>query len=228
MTTPSTDALHPPQGATRLILQPDERTTFTANRETDCRIALCRGLKEYVEQLSKIAIGGREVYCKRVFEQWAEAEVPARFPSAAIYSTSSCDYDASRFTPGVNPAHRLTMPDGRYLMQMAEFVAELSVDVWCTDPIERASIAIMLEDAFNPVDWMYGFRLLLPHYFNVRASFEMKAQTYIDTEEEAKRRHRRVVFTLEGRCPLIRLASFPMAIPQHHLDVVESINASDP
>lgn len=222
MTTPATEPVRPPQGATRLLLNAAEKTDFSAVRETDCRTALTRGLKEYVEQLSGIAPGGREVVFKQVLQTWAEPETPSRFPSAVVYGTVDGTYDASRFTPGVNAKHRIPAPDGRYLMQMAEYVTDLSLEVWCTDPAERADFAMFLEDALNPTDFMYGFRLVLPHYFNARASFEMKALAYADTEEEAKRRYRRAVFTLEGRVPLIKLVGFPLAKPEKRLDVVDS------
>ena len=228
MSTPPTDPVRPPQGLTRLLLDPAEKTEFTANKETDCRTALTRGLKEYIEQMRGAAPGGREIIFKQVLQTWAEPELPARYPSAIVYGMVEGTYDASRFTPGVSAGHRIPEPDGRFLMQMAEYVADLTLEVWCTDPNERMDFAMFLEDALNPTDFMYGFRLVLPHYFNARASFEMKALAYADTEEEAKRRYRRAVFTLEGRVPLIKLVGIPLAIPQHRLDVVESTDVSDP
>jgi hypothetical protein len=228
VTTPTTDPVRPPQGGTRLLLNPGEKTPFSAVRETDCRTALTRGLKEYIEQLHGVAPGGREVVFKQVLQTWAEPEVPARFPSACIYGSVDGTYDASRFTPGVNKNQRIPEPDGRFLMQLAEYVSDLSVEVWCTDPMERMDFAMFMEDAFNPTDFMFGFRLVLPHYFNARASFEMKSLSYADTEEEAKRRYRRAVFTLEGRVPLIKLVGFPLAQPETRLTVVDSGGNPDP
>lgn len=228
VTTPATDPVRPPQGATRLLLDPTEKEAFTQVRETDCRTAMTRGLKEYMEQLRSSALGGREVAFKSVLQTWAEPEKPARYPSAIVYGSTDGTYDASRFTPGVNAAHRIAPPDGRYLMQLAEYVSDLTVELWCTDPNERVNLSMLLEDAFNPTDWMYGFRLCLPHYFSARATFEMKSLAYADTEEEAKRRYRRAVFTLEGRVPLIKLVGIPPARPESRLDVVDSTGTLEP
>lgn len=226
MTTPTTDPVRPPQGATRVLLDPNEKTVWTANRETDCRTALTRGVKEYIEQLRMVALGGREALFKQVLQTWAEPEMPAKYPSAIVYGAEG-KYDASAFTPGINA--KMRVPDGRFIAQLAEYVATLTVEIWSTDPQERVNLVMLLEDAFNPTDFMFGFRLALPHYFNAKGTFEMTALAYQDTEEEAKRRYRRAVFTLEGRVPLIRLASFPLAKAEAQVDVVDSAGEfSDP
>lgn len=216
MTTPSTDPVRPPQGGSYLLTDPNAKVPWTSTRLTDCRTALTRGVAEYMEQLRMVATGGREVAFKQVLQTWAEPELPAKYPSALVYGASG-EYDASSFTPGINK--NMKVQDGRFIVQLAEYVAPLTVEIWSTDPKERVNLVMLCEDAFNPTDFMFGFRLVLPHYFNSRATFEMKSLSYVDTEEEAKRRYRRAVFTLEGRVPLIKLATFPLARPEARVDV---------
>jgi len=207
---PATGAIGMPSSSVRVVLAADdEGTGLTAHQETDCRTALTRGLAAYVAPLSIQLPGGRALRFKQVLGEWAEPEVPSRFPSAVVYAVGSGTYDADSFTPRVNERNRLATPDGRYLLRLAEFVIELQVAVWCTDPTERQGMVALLEQALNPTDFMYGFRLDLPHYFNARASFEMKGMEYRDSEEDAIKRRRIAVFTLEGRVPLMKIVSVP-------------------
>jgi hypothetical protein len=72
------------------------------------------------------------------------------------------------------------------------------------DPVERMALVAMLEDAFDPVDWMTGFVLELPHYFNERATFEKTGMDYIDGPMPAHRRMRAARFQLTGHCSQFR------------------------
>lgn len=201
-----------------LVLSQDEPMRPTATRETDARTALTRALKEYVEHLSVVAYGGREIRFNHVEETWAQHEQEAQRPAAAIYTAADGAYDASRLTPGIFAK----LSDGTQLMSSCEFVVDLLLEAWCTDPEQRSAFVQMLEDAFNPLDWMYGFRLTLPHYFNVRAEYELKSVAYPDSEEEALQRHQKAVFTLTGRVPVLQLVRYPANRTRARVTVVDS------
>lgn len=206
-----------------LVTSDSTPNVLTGNQEADCRTALTRGVADYLRTLAIQMPGGRKLLFEEVLNTWAEPEVPAKYPSAIVYAAGPGTYDASRFAPGINSKDKLPEPDGRYVLQLAEFTLDLSVELWATDPNERVGLVKMLEDAFNPVDWMYGFRLDLPHYYGARASYEMKSLVYMEAEDDAARRYRRAAFTLGGRVPLIRMVDFPQAKPRARLDVIESI-----
>ena len=227
MISPASGAVKPPRVLTTLITERSTSLSLTANCEVDTRTALTRGLAEYISQLSIQMPGGRELRFKSVKDTYAEPEDRSAYPSACVYSFEKLEYDASRFTPGVNKNYQLPPPDGRYFIEMAEAVLIVTVETWSTDPKERMGLAKMLEDAFNPVDFMYGFRLDLPHYYNARAEFALKSIEYIDTEDDAMKRHRKSIFMVEGRVPLIRLANFPAMQIHQKIIVVESPLADD-
>lgn len=227
MISPATGAVRPPRVLSSLVTLRDEPIVMTANCETDTRTALTRGLAEYISQLSIQMPDGREIRLKKVKDNYSEPEDKAEFPSACVYSDEKNEYDASRFTPSVNTNYRLPAPDKRYFVELAESVLNISVAVWATDPRERMGLAKMLEDAFNPVDYMYGFRLTLPHYYNARSEFALKSVEYLDDDADSIKRYRRLIFTVEGRVSLLKLVGFPDAQIQLKTIVVESSLADD-
>ena len=205
--------------ATYLVVPRRTATTpFTANKETDSRTALTRGVAEYLSDLVVQSPDGRELRFQDVFSGWAEPEETAQFPSAIAYTTSNGVYEAKALSPSVAPGCKIPDPDGRYLVSPSEYVVDVIVEVWATDPEERMILVGALEDAFNPFTGQYGFTLGLPHYHNVRASFEPTQMGYIDSEVAAMQRERRATFVLNGRVPVIKLFSIPGAKPR--VDVV--------
>ena len=204
------------ESTTRLITQSDDRERLTANRETDVRTALTRGLKEYLERLSIDWPGGRQSRFKRVEQTWATPEESAEYPSASVYSEQPGVYEASSLTP-----ETIDLGDNLTIRKVAEFRQPLTVEFITMDPIERMALVAMLEDAFDPVDWMTGFRLELPHYFNTRAEFEKTGMDYVDGPVQAHRRMRAVHFQLVGGCSQYRFVGL-VPKPQFRLDCGEA------
>ena len=208
----------------RLITSSGQPIVYGGVQETDARTALTRGLAEYLALLVFDAPGGRELRFDKVLDTWAEPEDNARYPRAVVGGTGTGVYDASKFTPGPpTQRHQLPLPDGRYLISASAFVQDLTVEVWANDPPARREIVRGLEAAFNPVEWMFGFQLELPFYFNERAVYAPKDLAYLDTEQDAMRRYRKAVFTLTGEVPVVNAYSaqkFPPAKPSFRLDAV--------
>lgn len=190
----------PVQRKTRLIMLPNESAPFTATRETDVRTALLRGLREYMENLSYAAPGGSRLRFLKIEETWPEPDQNAKYPSANLYTEEPGVYDASGFAPSF-----AQLPDGRVLQSAAEFTQTITIDLWCTNATERMGLIAMLEDAFDPVDWMSGFRLRLPHYFNAVATFIKANIMAVDSTENANRRWRLASMTLQATVPQIRM-----------------------
>jgi hypothetical protein len=217
---PATGALVPPIGKAFLVTKSTPAVVFTANQECDARLALCRGLAEFMSSLSVNAVGGRKVRFKDVHEEWAEPEESASYPSARIGLKGPGTYEARSLTPTLDPAERIPLPDGRYCLVMADFTATLGVEVWANDPEERSALIILLERAFLPNSNKYGFDLQLPYYFNARATYAMQELVVDDDGDLALRRYRIATFMLTARIPLIALFSFPDARPFFDLQAV--------
>ncbi len=192
-----------------LVSEPDYDLKLTAYRETDAHTAMARGLAEYLGQ-QVIEVGGRKLQLT-TFTTWAEPEDTIRYPAAAIVAESGV-YDRS-FTP----TYIETIREKERLIAYSEFAQDLMVEVWATDPKERSYLTAMVEEALNPVDWMYGMRLLLPFYHNTVATYELMSSQFLDSSEDALAKYRRVQFTVRGNMTVYRMLSFPDA--QVQLDV---------
>lgn len=190
-----------------LIRTPEEaqNRVLTANRTTDARTALKRGLANYLKSLPPFTHPryGRVVHLVKVFDVWPDQEENQEFPSAIVYSPEKHPYESSSFTPIVDPACKVDA--NTYLVKHAEVSFNMMIDILSTDPEERICLAMQMEDALNPVDWMYGFQLGLPHYHNLRGVYELIDGNYPDDEPNVFRRNRHHTLTVRGQVPLVRL-----------------------
>lgn len=205
-----------PEAVETRLVEVGMESVFTPRNETDARGALTRGLAEYVSQLSTTWGGGRELAFYNVFDYWAEPEDGAQYPSAAVYTDADGTYDASHFTPSVGAM----VAPGQYLVSTSDLSVDLMLDVYTTDPIMRAGVNKMLEDALNPHDWRYGLVLDLPHYFGSRGVYELLKQSFIDSEDLSQARYRRVVFTLRATVTVYRLKTLPLHDPRVRVTTV--------
>lgn len=210
--------LPPTSASVRLITKADDEQSWTDRRETDARTAILRGLSEYLSQLTYVAEGGREISFKNVFDSWAEPEDEAVYPSAVVRSDAEGKYDDSSLSITVNS--KIRVPDGRFVVSPCEYVLDIMIIMWATDPIERSDIFQMVEDAMNPVDYMYGFKLELPFYFNARAQYELMSGTYDDAPDSALQRYRRGSMSVRANVPVVRLVELPGAKPKARIKEV--------
>lgn len=200
-----------PAEGTQLVIPRTPRGELSARRETDTRTALTRGLAEYIEDVVIEQEDGRKLRFGKVFSAWSEAEETTVYPSAIAYTTTPGVYDASKFVAVPSKACQLPAPDSRYALSPSTYQVDVTVEIWATDLPQRTTLVAALEDTFNPFTGQYGFSLDLPHYHNVRATYEPMQMGYMDTETDAMQRNRKAMFVLSGRVPLIKLASFPDA-----------------
>ena len=208
-TVPSRTSPLPP---TALVRDPNYRPTLTPYRSTDVHTALARGLAEYLSQQA-IDVAGRRINLV-TYSTWAEPEQNVTYPAAGV-GAGTGSYDRS-FTPSV-----LTSFDDTRLMAFSEFTQELSLELWATDPKERAFLVAMIEEALNPVDWMYGLRLVLPFYHGTTATYELLTSQYTDTADDSMNRYRKAMFTIKGHITAMRLLRFPNAKPQARISVFD-------
>lgn len=194
-----------------LVRDPETRPQLTGYRETDVHTALARGLAEYLAQQS-IEVGGRKLQLT-TYTTWAEPEDAIRYPAAAVGAA------AGSYERGFTPQVMQTVDKKVRLVAFSEFAQELSVEVWATDPKERSYLTAMVEEALNPVEWMYGMRLILPFYHGAVATYELLTSQYLDSSDDAMAKYRRVQFTLNGNVTAYRLLDFPDSNPRLRLDV---------
>ena len=208
----------PPQGGTKLILEPSQGSPPSSVCETDSRTALKRGMKEYIEQLT-IDHQSRELRFLRVFDVWAEREDLVNYPSAIVYAPGEGIYDASSFTPTL-----CELGNGEFLKKKSELTVDIQIHYWCTDTEERVGITKMLEDALTPGLNQYGITLEFPHYFNQHGQYELTSSSFPDTEVDAFRRNRPAIMTLSSQVPVVSLVSLPLARPKLQLTVEDGVD----
>lgn len=199
----------PEHVTTRLIVSPRDKRVPTRQRSTDATTALTRGLAEYIASLQPVDFEGRYIPIAKVFDSWAEPEDEADYPSIACYTNGNPgQYEAQSMSPLVNPNR---YPDGSYEVSSRTLSVDVKVELWATDPEQRQAIIQALEDAFEPVDWMGGFRLELPHYYGQRATFDGAEVTYMGDTLEANQRFVNAVITMHASVPVTRVLPFAQA-----------------
>lgn len=195
---------------TRLVTNPTIIRVPTPYSTVDATGALTRGIAEYVASLS-LTPGGPPAFVK-CFDEWANLEDDADYPSFIAYANDQDGaYEAANFSPNITNSPRY--PDGTYEASSAELAIDVKCEVWANDPNERTLLLAMLETAFNPVDWMYGFRLELPHYFNQRATFEPSRLTRLGGAQEALQRFVNARMIVRANVPVTRVLPFAQARP---------------
>lgn len=215
---------------TYLVTKATERVQYTPRVETDVRTAVTRGLAEYLESLhTESTQRARSFRFARVLDTWAEAEEVGKFPSACVYAVGDLAYDDARMTPKVLDEAKFVSPITQkvsYLAALSELSLPLSVEIYANDPVERMACVKMVEDGLNPVHWMYGARLVLPHYHNAHATFELTRCIYRDDGESVQRRLRGATFSVQATCLQLRMFSIQQAVsPRFDLVVSEGADA---
>lgn len=196
---------------TSLVTERDTREVLTATRETDAARALVRGLAEYLGGLS-VAWRGTEYKLMASLPEWANREQSAKYPTAVVMEDESgAVYSTAPMSP---PSDGLPLEgDPEWEARVGRFVkVPLHVEVWCTNPVERMALGAMLEDAADPVDWMGGFRLVLPHYHGVHATFDLVSAQSRDNADDTQRRYSVLLVDYMAECPVVRLRRVPPAM----------------
>lgn len=206
-------------GKARLILDPAEKEVLSGYRETDGRTALARGVLEYLEAQEIEMPGGFKISIKKIYTDWPEQEDEVEYPAMTAVPEGEAEYANASFTPAVDPTQQLATPDGRFPVKWCEIEQRLRLELHTTAPKAREALTAMCEDAFVPVDYMYGFKLQLPFYFNAFAVYEPLSVGRPDNADDAKERTRISVFYLHGHLSLYRPQSYTLIKPELVLKV---------
>lgn len=192
----------------RVITDRDDPEVLTPTRTTDSRTALARGLAEYLGQQRLVWDGGREVAFASVHTTWAQPEDPSTSPALTVTTAGDGQYDTANLTPTLVEV----VPGRAYLRQTAELNQEFLVLAWAQDPSMRLALSALLEDAFEPTEFMTGLRLELPYYFGARATYLATALNYADQAEGTAKRWRTVGFVVTGCVPRYRPVGTPPSL----------------
>lgn len=200
----------------RLVTSPTDDFPLTARAEVDAHGAIVGGLAAYVAGL-ETAIGGRLIAMSRVVTDWAEHDDGATHaPSCVVYSNEIGKYETDSWMTGGDATKLGPDGQGRFLALSSNGtyrLEELQVEVRCEDKIQRRAVRRMLEDGCNPVQWMSGFRLVLPRYHGSTASYSMTAAQQMDSSELATAGIWPLVIRLTAWCSVYRLHHLPLARP---------------
>lgn len=206
----------PDPGDAILVTNPQAIYATTARQESDVHTAVIRGLAGYIAGLS-YAINGRLIALSHITTDWADHDVRNyQPPTACVHSTEEGAYDDEVGLTIGDPEIVGDVSAQRVLAVHVTAWYELSslaVDVWCADKIQRAGVRRMLEDAFWPVTWMSGFRLVLPRYHNATATYYCDKGTMADSSDSAASGLWRLSMNLSVTAPVCRLFEYPRARP---------------
>ena len=209
----------PPAVGSSLVLTPTAPIAPTSNHETDVVTALARGLAEYLSQQSIACDDGKLLRFVKVFHTWADPEDISEFPALLVRQEGEGTYESRQ--QGISDRYKI--PSGEILVNQATYTTDLICEVWANDVAERAALMCLLEDALCPLDWLFGCRLDLPHYYGERASFEVAGGRYLDDEAESLRGVRNAHVRVHASVCVVRLASFPGAKPLLRLAVTTRV-----
>lgn len=202
----------PAHDISRLIKDPTDLRIADAFRCTDATTALTRGIAEYVAGMSIVMPSGRQLQFASSYDAWAVPENLACYPGFIAYTNDAeGEYDEANNNPQVS---NFRYADGSYEVSAVEMTIDIKCEIWANDPEDRQSLMLMLEEGFQPVDWMYGFRLELPHYFHQRATFSPTKNVYMGASQEALAGFYNARMTVRASVPVTRVLSFPQANPQ--------------
>jgi len=212
-----TTIITPDPDASILVTDPRDEFDLTARHEGDEHSAIVEGLASYLSRLES-SIAGRRIALSRVVTNYADHhDGSAISPSAAVYSFEVGAYST---TSGMGGNHATPLGKIEGQQQMLAIVEtalyeleQLEVAVWCEDDVQRSGVRRMLVDAFHPVEWKAGFRLVLPRYHNAICDFLLLSAQQADSAETAGPGLRPLTMRLSASCSVYRLHEMPLAHP---------------
>lgn len=198
----------------RLITERGDKQIVTSVRECSALRAPVRALVEYLGTLEFQDEGNKVITFTQVVETKADPETQASYPSCSVYSADTAEYvNESAILEPIYTAADGT-PDGWAVLGMGEIKQDINVHVWTTESTQREQCIMMLEDAFNPVEWATGFMLEMPHYHGLRASYTFTRLQLEDVPEDNFYRYRKAVITLTAYAPYVRRFKIPKIHPR--------------
>lgn len=202
-----------------LVIEHGIKVVPTVNRECSAVRASCRALAEYLETLRFPVSGGLAQSFAVVRDLRAEPEDLAKYPGACVFPEGEPQYGTEEGSLHPIYDESGTLVDGTQLFLMGEIKADLQVHVWTNEVEHREYVLMMLEDAMAPVEWMSGFFLEMPHYHNLRASYQLMSMGYEDVDSDNQRRYRKCTLRVQACCPYARIFDLARIRPRADVEV---------
>lgn len=196
-----------------LVLDRDVRPAYTFTRACAAQRAPARALADYLTTLRFPINPGKHTKFAQVLDLKATPQEISSYPSAAVYPEGECQYGGGEDHPSLEPT--LVFQEGpRGLFLCGEVRQSLSVDLWTNNDELRESCLAMLEDGLSPVEWMSGFMLEMPHYYGMRADYQLLSMTFPDNDSDNMRGYRKALLRLQTTCPFARVFELPELLPR--------------
>lgn len=199
-----------------MLVNYGSKVNCTDIRVTSASRAPVRALAEYLETIRfPEPTGGSDKFLV-VKDGKADVEDIADYPAAVVYAEGPVRYGLE--DGALEPVDMLDIEGARALM-VGEISMTVLVHVWTNEDEHREIVLQALEDAFSPVEWMSGFQLEMPHYYNCRAQYQLSEMVFEDSPDDVQRRYRKLSAQLTVRSPYVRLFSIPKLEPRNRVEV---------
>ncbi len=190
----------------------------TARRDTDENQALIRGLAQYMRSL-RFSHTGRPMAFAMVTENWAQLPDAGEeaFPLASVHTEEDGTYDTSVGSKAPTKADQVgtaTSGDGIFVTARASYTVQIMIEIVCTDDEERAGVRMMVLDGLMPDPNRRDLILVLPHYHNALARFDILSAKNGDDPETAKIGLRPLSVRVAANVDVFRTYELPLAKPR--------------
>lgn len=185
-------------------------------RDVEGRTAALSTLFDYFCELTFYRTGGKgkAPYPFRLTRsechiEWPENVENIHYPSIGVLAGDS-DHDPIGLSPVVDESTKDRFGCGTALWRLWDYKEVLQLEVWASSRAERRALVEGLQQALSPSESVSNLRLLLPTYFNQRASYTLLGA--IRADDGAAKNRRRAVLRMELRYDVVRLARYaPMS-----------------
>lgn len=196
----------------------------------DGRTAALRILKKYITELVFFRSGGVDEHGaakdpiplrlaeRDVHVEWPDDESELRLPAVALLAQGTAEYESLGLTTNVEEDTYDVYAPGTVLIDLAEHVENVAIEVWAETKAQRRALLAGLEIALSPLEQMSGIRFRCPDYYGQFACFSLGSKEYVDDDQAffARRKGRLVV---ELRIKVVALVNVNLLEPQARVEV---------
>ncbi len=157
---------------------------------------------------------GKRLSPDAVVAMWAEPEEPMAHPSVAVVP-GDLQYDSAHVVPALLE-ETADQASGLVLVEDCEAVVRVGVQIYATDPVQRAMLVRAIRERLQADDGSYGVSLDCPRYFGgaARVRATPLSVRYEDDSVSALERERKAVMTVECRLPVLRVTEATGLMPR--------------
>ena len=152
------------------------------------------------------------------YTEWPENMVDLTFPSIGVVP-SEPELRPIGLAPVIDETTKDQFGIGTVVWRLWDYKEVLQLEVWASSPPERRALVEGLQQAFSPSENVSNLRLMLPTYFNQRASYTLTATTRVDDSAVKNRRLARL--RVELSYEIVRHARYAALVPAMFVGVTD-------